>query len=414
MDLKDFISKALYNPSDYIAYYVSRKLAELYPEKTIIEGDDSDFVLEAYVRAGHCSIVKEGSIHSQTTTGWRAPGKKLSRNSKNAWFNVFWQGNLLDVILITWVDDGYKTRHYWIAAETAKIAEDFFCAVCEWCTEVRSEILVFDGGYWDKNEELLQAIKGATFDNLILQDSLKQEIQSDLAKFFASREIYENYRIPWKRGILLIGPPGNGKTHTVKALVNSTDRPCLYVKSFKSQCGTDQDNMRDVFSRARRNAPCILVLEDLDSLIDSKNRSFFLNELDGFASNTGILVIATTNHPEKLDPAILDRPSRFDRKYYFELPSPAERLRYISAWNDALQNELRLSEAAITGTVERTDGFSFAYMKELFLSSMMQWIAQPAPGSMNTVIHERAVVLREQMSSMVEESNSASADEDED
>ena len=414
MDLKDFISKALYNPSDYISYYVSRKLAELYPEKTIIEGDDSDFVLEAYVRDGHCSIVKESALHSQTTTGWRAPGKKLRRNSDNAWFNVFWQGNLLDVILITWVDDGCKTRHYWIAAETMKVAEDFFCAVCEWCTEVRSEILVFDGGYWDKNEELLQAIKGATFDNLILPDSLKQEIETDLAKFFASREVYENYRIPWKRGILLIGPPGNGKTHTVKALVNSLGRACLYVKSFKSQYGTDQDNMREVFNRARRNAPCILVLEDLDSLLDAKNRSFFLNELDGFASNTGILVLATTNHPEKLDPAILDRPSRFDRKYYFELPAPPERLRYICVWNDALQNDLRLSEAAITETVERTDGFSFAYMKELFLSSMMQWIAQPVPGGMDGVLLARAVVLRDQMSSMSQEPVGVTNDGDED
>jgi SpoVK/Ycf46/Vps4 family AAA+-type ATPase len=247
-----------------------------------------------------------------------------------------------------------------------------------------------------------------------LPDALKQEIERDLAKFFASREVYEKYRIPWKRGILLIGPPGTGKTHTIKALINSMGQACLYVKSFKSRCATDQDNMREVFSRARRNAPCILVLEDLDSLLDAKNRSFFLNELDGFATNTGVLVLATTNHPEKLDPAILDRPSRFDRKYYFELPSPAERLRYISAWNDALQAEMRLSATAIIETVERTDGFSFAYMKELFLSSMMQWMAEPASGRMDAVMHERSLVLREQMSSMVEETNGDAEDDQDD
>src|SRR2546429_639178 len=71
------------------------------------------------------------------------------------------------------------------------------------------------------------SITSATFDNLILRDGLKQEIQNDFAQFFQSRDVYERYRIPWKRGVLLIGPPGNGKTHTVKALVNQLARPCL-------------------------------------------------------------------------------------------------------------------------------------------------------------------------------------------
>lgn len=109
------------------------------------------------------------------------------------------------------------------------------------------------------------------------------KIQEDFANFFASREVYDKYRIPWKRGVLLIGPPGNGKTHTVKALINQTKQPCLYVKSFKSCWGIDHDRIREVFTRARKTTPSIVVLEDLDSLIDKENRAFFLNELDGFA-----------------------------------------------------------------------------------------------------------------------------------
>src|SRR5205085_2802051 len=126
------------------------------------------------------------------------------------------------------------------------------------------------------------------------------------------------------------------------------DVPCLYVKSFKSRYSTPQNNIRRVFHRARQTTPCILVLEDLDSLIDDKNRSFFLNELDGFAANTGIVVVATTNHPERLDPAILDRPSRFDRKYHFTLPDSPERARYIRHWNTSARRELQLSDAGIT------------------------------------------------------------------
>jgi AAA+ superfamily predicted ATPase len=188
----------------------------------------------------------------------------------------------------------------------------------------------------------------------------------------------------------------------VKALINQAKQPCLYVKSFKSNYGTEHDNIRSVFTRARHTTPSIVVLEDLDSLIDDKSRSFFLNELDGFALNTGVVVLATTNHPERLDPAILDRPSRFDRKYYFALPAEAERLAYVRRWNASLEPELKMSEPLISKIAEQTEGFSFAYMKELFLSSMMQWIAQPEPDGMGGCMTNRVKALREQMTGMNE------------
>ena len=72
--------------------------------------------------------------------------------------------------------------------------------------------------------------------------------------------------------------------------------------------------MADVFDKARQLAPCVLVLEDLDSLINDKNRSFFLNQLDGLQSNDGLFIIGTTNHFDRLDPGLNSRPSRFDRK----------------------------------------------------------------------------------------------------
>ena len=160
----------------------------------------------------------------------------------------------------------------------------------------------------------------------MLAGTLKEEIREDLTRFFAMRETYELHAVPWKRGVLFVGPPGNGKTHAVKALINAIGKPCLYVKSFQAEHMTEHDCIRQAFKRARKSAPCILVLEDLDSLINANNRSFFLNELDGFAANTGVVALATTNHPERLDASILDRPSRFDRKYHFDLPGPAERL----------------------------------------------------------------------------------------
>src|SRR5207237_3173478 len=94
---------------------------------------------------------------------------------------------------------------------------------------------------------------------------------------------------------------------------------------------------------------------------------------------------------------ILDRPSRFDRKYKFDLPAVAERLAYVSAWNKELQSEMRISDEVVSRIVALTEGFSFAYMKELFLSSMMQWMSQPEPKNMNAVICERVARLREQI-----------------
>lgn len=427
MGIENFIRDALHKPNDYVAYHVGRELAELHPDKSIVEGNTGYFDLEAFVCAEHCSIVEESSVFNHIRTRWDGLTKDLDRDLENSWLNVLWQGHLLDVVLITWAEGCYRSRHHWIVADSKSVAEAFFSAVCEWSSEVRGEILVFKDGNWEKNEELYKSIRTATFANLILPDSLQQQVQTDFDQFFRSRDVYERYGIPWKRGALFIGPPGNGKTHTLKALINQLARPCLYVKGFKSEYATEQENIGAVFTRARMATPCLLVFEDLDSMIDDENRSFFLNELDGFESNTGLVVLATTNHADRLDPAILNRPSRFDRKYYFNLPGREERRKYVLAWNNAgvqdssdgtgnrgkltsLHPTLRLSEEVIEQVVQQTDSFSFAYLKELFLSATMQWMAtrsrapeseedqqSASQSSLDTVILDQAARLRAQM-----------------
>lgn len=138
----------------------------------------------------------------------------------------------------------------------------------------------------------------------------------------------------------------------------------------------------------------VLVFE---SGVWAKNEELYNNELDGFATNTGVVVIATTNHPERLDPAILERPSRFDRKYTFTLPAPEERAAYIAQWNSTVEPDLRLSNYGLQEVIALTNGFSFAYMKELFLSAMMRWIAAPRSGGMDNAMLSQIGLLREQM-----------------
>lgn len=400
--METIVSDALAMPANAIAYHISRRLAALYPMKAIVEGDQDGFNLEEYARHGQCRAVLSPALHNQIATSWNGEDFGLAHESTNALFDVEWQGHALQTLLVTWTKGYCPSRRYWVLSDSKDVSESFFKSVCEWCSEVRGEVLVFDGGQWSKREDLFRSIKVATFDNLVMPGFLKQEIQDDFAQFFASRQVYERYRIPWKRGVLFVGPPGNGKTHTVKALVNWLNRPCLYVKSLKTPFHTEHDSIRSVFDRARKTTPCILVLEDLDSLLNNLNRSFFLNELDGFAANTGVVVLATTNHPERLDPAILDRPSRFDRKYYFDLPETSERLSYVQKWNDGLEKDLRLTQDGIGQVVDLTEGFSYAYLKELFLSSMMRWVASPAADAMDTIMFAQASMLREQMSSVME------------
>ncbi len=396
MITKNFIRDALFKPNDYVAYHVAQELAELHPGKTVLEGRTGYFNIEAFVHAEKCSIIEEKSVFQHIRTDWTGVGRKLEQTIQNSWLNVLWKGQLLDVVLLTWAEGMHPRRGHWIVADDRRLAEEFFQAVCEWSVEVRGEILVYHGGYFNKDRELFESIKNSTFENLILRGSLKEEIQRDFTQFFDARSVYERYGIPWKRGAIFVGPPGNGKTHTLKALINQLGKPCLYVRSFESECGTEQENMAEVFERARMSA-CVVVLEDLDSMIDDDNRSFFLNELDGFQPNTGVVVLATTNHPDKLDPSILDRPSRFDRKYQFDLPGPAERLAYINKWNSELERELLLSEHSQATLVEQTEGFSFAYLKELFVSATVQWVSEGGRRSVYDVMLSQTSELRQQM-----------------
>ncbi|PAX54885.1 AAA family ATPase [Brunnivagina elsteri] len=407
MKIQQLILQGLQSNTNAISYYVSQELAGLYPKKYLIEGKDYAFNVEGYAVEGLCEIEYESSIYNQLLTGWDGTDNKLYNYIENACFEVRWQGHQLDVLTMSWLGGHCKEKYYWLLADNKEVAEKFFADVCLWYSEIRDEILVFEDGFWSKNQELYESIQNASFDNLILGGTLKQDIQADLTNFFSAKGTYESYGIPWKRGILFIGAPGNGKTHTVKALINKMQVPCLYVKSLRAQYDNPHHNIKTVFDRARESAPCLLILEDLDSLVDDGNRSFFLNEIDGFAANTGIVILATTNHPEKIDPAILNRPSRFDRKYYFELPAIAERVTYINLWNSKLKSVMRLEDGEACSLAEITDGFSFAYLKELFLSSMMHWMRTMETGGMLNTMIAQVAVLREQMVESVEESKNS-------
>lgn len=144
--------------------------------------------------------------------------------------------------------------------------------------------------------------------------------------------------------------------------------PSLYVKS---ALGTY--DIGNIFRLARRMAPCFLVLEDIDTIVTKETRSYFFNEVDGIQNNDGIFMIASTNHLDQLDPGLAHRPSRFDRKYLFPLPSLHERVLYCQYWKHKLQDNpaIEFPQEMCPAIAKITDGFSFAYLKEAFVAALL-------------------------------------------
>ena len=150
--------------------------------------------------------------------------------------------------------------------------------------------------------------------------------------------------------------------------------PFLYVRETR---GHDREPVGEIFERARKLAPCILAFEDVDGLVGKHNRTVFLNELDGFASNEGILVIASSNHPGRIDEALLKRPSRFDRVFHLGIPALEEREDYCrrllsqDTLAATLSAELDSDELAERIAAE-SEGFTLAYLKEIFVSAALR------------------------------------------
>ncbi|MGO4886208.1 ATP-binding protein [Anaerobacillus sp. MEB173] len=231
---------------------------------------------------------------------------------------------------------------------------------------IRNHVTVFtdtEDGVDSKKEKITTMV---TRDEVFLEENLKKEIYRSIDEFFSkSGSFFKTYNIPYKRGILLYGKPGNGKTTLVKSIANSIMDPVAYWQITEF---TSSYSIHEVFSTVAKMAPMVLVIEDIDSMPEDV-RSVFLNTLDGATSKEGIFLIGTTNYPEKIDPALINRAGRFDRAYEIKLPTEDLRYRYL------LKKEIDqfISSENIEKVVRETKGFSFAQLNELYTSIALQW-----------------------------------------
>ncbi|EMC97368.1 hypothetical protein BAUCODRAFT_449535 [Baudoinia panamericana UAMH 10762] len=363
----------------------------LHPDKhvTVVQPHAAD--LHGFAKAGHAKLRLTTSGNSfQAQRTYEAPQTRLQggdgRLGDSVQFGLFeyaWKGHTFQFYDIAWPDPyrGQLRLYYILSAREgegsrySEAADSVLKACGQWSKELHEEIYVFDAGCWKKSSDLWKAVQSSYWDDVILDPAMKQTLVDDVHSFFDSRAIYQEYAVPWKRGVIFHGTPGCGKTISIKALMNSLLKENvapLYVKSFDA-CNGPQYSIRNIFSQARSMAPCLLIFEDLDSLVKDEVRSYFLNEVDGLESNDGILMIGSTNHLERLDSGISKRPSRFDRKYHYKLPGERERILYCEYWRNKLKRNSNVDFTDEVGEIvaKLTAGFSFAYMKELFVQTLL-------------------------------------------
>jgi ATPase family associated with various cellular activities (AAA) len=224
------------------------------------------------------------------------------------------------------------------------------------------------------------AVKPLAWEDLVLEDSVVRLVQEDFLLFLQREDWFRKHKLPFRRGYLLHGVPGNGKSSIIRAMLSTPGISGLTLNPFETPF--DEDRLALMFAEAAQSTPSLIVLEDLDRcypLDKARGKECALpvqqlmNQLDGVGSQDGIIVVATANDPAVLDPAILRRPGRFDRVVAIQNPPGPLRERYFRQMHGSLTAE-DLAECSL-----RTEGFSFAQLRETYILAGQSALEENCP-----------------------------------
>ena len=223
---------------------------------------------------------------------------------------------------------------------------------------------------------LVDGEKTATFKDVAGLTEEKEEVQ-ELIDFLKNPKKFQSMGARIPKGILLVGPPGTGKTLLAKAVAGEAKVPFYYISGsdfVELFVGIGASRVRDMFKQAKMNAPCLIFIDEIVAVgrqrgaglgggHDEREQTLnqLLTEMDGFGANEGIIIMAATNRPDVLDPALL-RPGRFDRQVTVSLPDKQARKEILAvhAKNKVLDKSVTLDNLA-----KRTPGFSGADLENL-------------------------------------------------
>ena len=179
----------------------------------------------------------------------------------------------------------------------------------------------------------VQSSEGIKFNDVAGEDEAKENL-TEIVEYLHNPEKYKEIGASMPKGILLVGPPGTGKTMLAKAVAGEASVPFFSISGsefVEMFVGMGAAKVRDLFNQAKEKAPCIVFIDEIDAIGKKRDGSMggndereqtlnqLLTEMDGFEGNNGVIILAATNRPESLDPA-LTRPGRFDRRVPVELP----------------------------------------------------------------------------------------------
>jgi len=223
---------------------------------------------------------------------------------------------------------------------------------------------------------LSQENNKVTFANVAGLDEEKEEV-AELIDFLKNPKKFQRLGARIPKGVLLVGPPGTGKTLLAKAVAGEANVPFYYISGSEFVelfVGVGASRVRDMFKQAKHNAPCLIFIDEIDAVgrqrgaglgggHDEREQTLnqLLTEMDGFGANEGIIIIAATNRPDVLDPALL-RPGRFDRQVQVNLPDAKgrEEILGVHAKGKTFAQGVELKNIA-----QRTVGFSGADLENL-------------------------------------------------
>ena len=196
-------------------------------------------------------------------------------------------------------------------------------------------------------------------------DTVLDLIMKEIQNFWERESVFQHYGLIYKRGMMLYGPPGTGKTKIIEFVMHDVVQRKGVVIRF------DDPELFLIGMRALRkiepNKPIVVIMEDIDSIIYQNSESEVLNILDGVNEVHKTLFLATTNYPEKLGARIMNRPSRFDKRFEIGMPKKSVRKMYFeNLFQKAPEGDNLIKTLDIGKWVQDSRGLSFAHLKELF------------------------------------------------
>jgi SpoVK/Ycf46/Vps4 family AAA+-type ATPase len=279
-------------------------------------------------------------------------------------------------------DDRNFTNLYYLISNSTEDVEELEEASSEFAGEYligAIDIYTGNGG-----EEIFET--STKMEDVFMDKDKKDQLIKHAEAPFKNKDLYKKLGVPPKRGVIFVGDPGNGKTLWTEAYINEYCYDRYTKVILRNYCAEGRfrfySEIKSITEAREKGIDCVLVLEEIDRLINDTDRALVLNTIDGPLTRQmfsgGLLILATTNHPDKVDPALINRPSRFDTVIRFDPPSENERTVYFAS--KLAKHSLNIPQKDVSEICKETSGLSYAHLNEIIFQSALKSLEKDCSG----------------------------------